>query len=329
MRSPWRTGESHRLAVLRLVRWKRRFLSLPEFHCPPHTRGAAAKEHIHPRDCENDRQEQKRWNQNVEALPHSRTGRRRNPGGDAVFVSNFPIPNYHAAMFLPGMENLATCDDLGLDDLARHLSRAAFFDIETEGLGKEAGVTMIACLLGNHVDVFTRDANLDEFLSRIESADLLVSFNGATFDEPKLLDHFRIPNLPRPHLDLRKLCKVRGITGGLKQIEKRIGLFRPADIAAMSGEDADWMWRAWEKDHDEALRRKLLRYCAADVVALRHLAAHLLGEALPENPWALLSDIPAQEKAGIAESPASGTPRDAAYERLRAHHRKHRNQLEI
>lgn len=223
--------------------------------------------------------------------------------------------------FLPGFENLATPDDLGLDDLARHFSRAAFFDIETDGLGEKANVTMIACLIGNRVDVFTRGENLDEFLDRIETADLLVSFNGATFDEPKLLNHFRIPNLPKPHLDLRKVCKARGITGGLKQIEKQIGLIRPADIVAMTGEDADWMWRAWEKDHDVALWTKLLRYSAADVIALRHLASHLLGKPVPKRPWELLSKISIPQKVEVV-MPRAVSPADAVHERLRAHRRR-------
>lgn len=225
--------------------------------------------------------------------------------------------------FLPGFENLATSDDLGLEDLARHFSRAAFFDIETDGLGEHAAVTMIAVLLDDRVDVLTRGEDLDEFLVRIETADLLVSFNGATFDEPKLLNHFRIPNLPKPHLDLRKVCKARGITGGLKQIEKRIGLIRPADIVAMTGEDADWMWRAWRKDGDAGLRAKLYRYCAADVIALRHLAAHLLGEPPARDPWALLAGVAAPTANPVPAVPPP--PRDAAYERLRAVHRRRRD----
>lgn len=231
--------------------------------------------------------------------------------------------------FLPGFENLATCDDLGLDDLARHFPRAAFFDIETEGLGRNAQVTMIAGLLEDRLEIFTRQDRLDGFLALADSAELLVSFNGAKFDEPKLLDLFRIPKLPRPHLDLRKLCKTRGMTGGLKQIEKQIGLHRPPDIVAMSGEDADWMWRAWEKDRDAALHRKLLRYCAADVIALRHLGTHLLGGGIPEHPWALLEGLAAPAVPGRPPAAAPVPSADPAYDRLRAHHRRHRKQMDI
>ena len=222
-------------------------------------------------------------------------------------------------MFLPGLENFATCDDLGIHDLAAAPERAAYFDIETDGLGSGARVTMIACLLGGRLDVFER-GQLDGFLARIEEASLLVSFNGATFDEPKLLNHFRIPRFARPHLDLRKTCKTRGITGGLKQIERSLGLHRPADIAGLTGEDADWMWRAWEKDGDAALHQKLLRYCAADVVSLELLAHHLLGRALPQDPWTPLETIVVSASPETA-SPAPPTS-DPNYERLRAHVRK-------
>lgn len=227
-------------------------------------------------------------------------------------------------MFLPGLEEFAPCADLGLDDLAAAPERAAFFDIETEGLGVTARVTMIACLLGGRLEIFERGGNLDGFLARIEEASLLVSFNGATFDEPRLLDHFRIPRLPRPHLDLRKTCKARGLTGGLKKIERAVGILRPADISGMSGEDADWMWRAWEKDRDEAIHTRLLRYCAADVVALELLAHHLLGRPIPASPWALLDAMPPPVEPPEPAAAPVATVADPNYERLRAHVRKRR-----
>ena len=68
----------------------------------------------------------------------------------------------------------------------------------------------------------------------------------------------------------------------------------------MTGEDADRMWRAWEMDRDVVLCKKLLRYCAADVIALRHLATHLLGRLRPDFPWTLLDSIGAD--IGVART---------------------------
>lgn len=223
--------------------------------------------------------------------------------------------------FLPGFENFAETVPPGLNDLAQAFERAAYFDIETDGLEATSRVTMIACLLGDRLDVFVRGENLDDFLARLDEAELAVSFNGTTFDVPRIVDAFRIPAFPRPHLDLRAACKARGWKGGLKPIERTLGIERPHDIRGMTGEDADWMWRAWEKDRDEAIRARLIRYCAADVVALRQLAGRLL-EREVEPGFALLDRIAPPVPAAPVQAPVVPAGDAATYERLRAHLRR-------
>jgi uncharacterized protein YprB with RNaseH-like and TPR domain len=223
--------------------------------------------------------------------------------------------------FLPGMEAFADPTPPGLEDLARAFDRAAYFDIETEGLQTGSRVTMIACLLGDRLEVFVRGENLDDFLGRLDDAELAVTFNGTTFDVPRIVDAFRIQTFPRPHLDLRAACKAKGWKGGLKPIERMLGIERPSDIRGMTGEDADWMWRAWEKDRDETIRARLIRYCAADVVALRQLAGRLLDRDV-EPGFSLLDRIAPPVPAAVA-APIPVPVGDAAtYERLRAHLRR-------
>jgi uncharacterized protein YprB with RNaseH-like and TPR domain len=102
--------------------------------------------------------------------------------------------------------------------------------------------------------------------------DLLVTFCGTTFDLPVLLSQF--PDLPldQPHVDLCFLGRRLGYRGGLKTIERRLGLNRGTDVVGMNGADAVRWWNRWRHSRDEVARAQLLRYNEADCVNLKPLA---------------------------------------------------------
>ncbi|MDD5706845.1 MAG: ribonuclease H-like domain-containing protein [Kiritimatiellae bacterium] len=182
--------------------------------------------------------------------------------------------------------------------LAHWFDRASFFDIETSGLEAGSEVTVVTCLHAGELHRFVRDENLEGFLPLLEEMRLLVSFNGAGFDVPRILDLFHIPELPCAHVDLRWMSYHAGWRGGLKDIESRQGVRRPADLVGVDGAAAVWLWQAWKERRQEAARRRLTRYCAADTVALKLLAARLLDahghapECVPEAAalWRLVDD---------------------------------------
>jgi uncharacterized protein YprB with RNaseH-like and TPR domain len=153
---------------------------------------------------------------------------------------------------------------------------ATFFDIETSGLDWDSEVTMVACLHRGQLHSFLKGESLDAFLDLLDDVDLLVSFNGTSFDVPRIEDAFHIPDCPCPHVDLRWLCYHASLSGGLKSIETQVGIRRPDDLLTIDGEQAGWLWNMWEQDGDRKARRVLERYCGADVLALQLLAAHLL-----------------------------------------------------
>lgn len=155
---------------------------------------------------------------------------------------------------------------------------ASYFDIETEGLGNDAGITVIVCLHRGQLHRFTRAEGLDGFLELLDDVKLLVSFNGCGFDIPQVLRWFHVPELPCAHVDLRWVCFHQGWRGGLKRIERDLGLERPADLEGVGGDDAVRLWRRWEARSDEVALRLLVRYCSADVMALRLVAARLLAQ---------------------------------------------------
>lgn len=160
--------------------------------------------------------------------------------------------------------------------LGHSFDQLSYFDIETTGLEVDAQITLIACWHRGELKRFMLDENLDAFLDLLDEVKLLVSFNGATFDVPRVLSHFHIPELPCAHIDLRWLCQHRGLTGGLKSIEPRLGIQRPPDLVGVGGAEAVWLWRLWEQMKNRQARAKLERYCCADVLALQLVTARLL-----------------------------------------------------
>lgn len=181
--------------------------------------------------------------------------------------------------------------------LAHWFEKASFFDIETSGLEADSIVTLVCCFHGGRPLCFLANENLDDFLDLLENVKLLVSFNGASFDVPRVLDRFHIPELPCAHVDLRWLCHHVGWRGGLKKIEKAQGLRRPPDLEGLGGAEAVWLWQAWAECRDERSRRTLERYCSADTVMLKILAGKLCalqGAALsvPEEAglWTLIHE---------------------------------------
>lgn len=161
--------------------------------------------------------------------------------------------------------------------LDHYLDQASYFDIETVGLEHDANITVISCWHQGHLHNFVEHENLDEFLVLLDDVRLLVSFNGSSFDVPRILGTFHIPELPCAHLDMRWTCFHHGLTGGLKEIATRAGIERPADLHAADGELAVRLWHAWLSSHDVAAREMLIRYCGSDVLMLVMLAHQLMG----------------------------------------------------
>jgi uncharacterized protein len=148
--------------------------------------------------------------------------------------------------------------------------RCAFLDIETTGMEGWAQVTVVGIYDGHRVKQFVAGENLDELPEELSRYALLVTFNGASFDLPFLRRAFRGLELEQLHVDLRFLLARLGHKGGLKAIERKLGLEREGEIASLDGFDAVLLWEAYQGG-DERSRDLLLRYNAADVENLEVL----------------------------------------------------------
>ncbi len=149
--------------------------------------------------------------------------------------------------------------------------RAVYLDIETSGYDQWTNdITVIGLYDGSDVQTFVSGKNLESFEIAIAKYDLVITFNGACFDLPFIRRSFPGISLPEGHIDLRFILKKLGYGGGLKTIEKDLGISRHDDIDGMDGFEAVRLWQAYQWGDDDALST-LIRYNSADIVNLRPL----------------------------------------------------------
>lgn len=160
--------------------------------------------------------------------------------------------------------------------LAEYFHETTFFDIETTGITRGSSISVIVCYHKGQLFTFTKGENLESFLELLDEVTLLASFNGGSFDVPFVLDYFRIPELPCPHIDLRWVCYHAGMRGKQKFIEKQCGITRPCDINGVDGLEAVFLWQQWIDHRNREAKQKLIRYCSADVIALINIIKTIL-----------------------------------------------------
>jgi uncharacterized protein YprB with RNaseH-like and TPR domain len=145
-----------------------------------------------------------------------------------------------------------------------------FLDIETTGLDHDRDdVTVVGLHRGGETDALVRGRDLtrERLRSELDAAEMLVTFNGKRFDVPFLETSFDL-DIDVPHLDLMYPCRQIGLTGGLKEIEQRVGIDR--DRPDLSGRDAVRLWREYQRGDDEALET-LVSYNRDDTANMERL----------------------------------------------------------
>ena len=233
-------------------------------------------------------------------------------------IGPFPPPELHAwnAFWSPIYQTAIDCREADAADdipffierlapqdrwrlLHKHWSQCAFLDIETGGLEFDSDITVISVFHNGKIHLFVKDENLDDFPDFILTVPFIITYNGSTFDIPKITRFFNLPPLPVPHVDLRWLCHRLDLTGGLKPIEQSLGIVRPQDLQGTDGEDAIQLWRQWQTFRTPTARYLLMKYCAADTLSLELVTDHILEQhgfpvaARPrqERIWSSLDQI--------------------------------------
>jgi len=147
----------------------------------------------------------------------------------------------------------------------------AFLDIETTGtLWGDDQITMIGLYDGRRMRTFVQGYDLEDFLDEVDKYEVLVTFNGGTFDLPFIEKQFRGFRFRQFHVDLRWVLKRLAFSGGLKAIEHAFGIERPEEIRHLDGFDAVRLWQKWVAGDRHALET-LTAYNRADTENLKKL----------------------------------------------------------
>ena len=156
----------------------------------------------------------------------------------------------------------------------RFRDSAAFLDIETDGLERDSTVTVVTIVKDGETQTLVNGENLSSETLReaLEGTSMFVTFNGCCFDVPVLRCSFPDVDLDHPHFDLRFGCRKVGMCGGLKQVEKDIGIVRSENIAEVDGFEAVRLWKRWQNSGDREARDRLVEYNIADTENLQTLA---------------------------------------------------------
>ncbi len=162
--------------------------------------------------------------------------------------------------------------------------RTAYLDIETTGLDDSAEVTTIALYDGKEVFTYVNGRNLDDFVDDIDNYQVIISYNGKSFDIPFLERYFRI-RLNQAQIDLRYVLARLGYKGGLKGCEKQLGLNR-GNLDGVDGYFAVLLWQRYQLANDERALETLLAYNIEDTVNLERLAVEAYNRNVLTTPFA-------------------------------------------
>ncbi|MGD0794552.1 MAG: ribonuclease H-like domain-containing protein [Dehalococcoidales bacterium] len=157
----------------------------------------------------------------------------------------------------------------------------AYLDIETTGLTPSGcEITVIGIHLCRSADtdfvhLVGKDITADSVLSALEGSDVLYTYNGSRFDLPFIHASLGV-NLEEifTHRDLMYDCWRNGLYGGLKGVERQLGIGRK--LPDMNGWEAVRLWWKYVDSFDLDALNKLLEYNKEDVLNLKTLKDMLL-----------------------------------------------------
>ncbi len=149
---------------------------------------------------------------------------------------------------------------------------ACFLDIETSGYYGD--ITVLGMYDGKETMTFVKGRNLDARIvgKLLRRYKMIISFNGSSFDLPVINRYYpnTIPDIL--HIDLRHVLAKLGYSGGLKKIEKQLGIRRAEEVSDVKGSDAIYLWNMYKATGKEHYLELLVKYNEEDIINLKPLA---------------------------------------------------------
>lgn len=187
-------------------------------------------------------------------------------------------------------------------------NRVAYVDIETTGLGADSSrITTIALYDGMAIRYYVYGKNLDRFPDDIRRYDLLVTYNGRSFDLPFIERYFGI-RLHQGHIDLRYVLAGLGYKGGLKNCERRFGISRDG-FDDVDGSFAALLWHDYERRGNPYALETLLAYNIEDAINLEYLMHQAYNLKLSQTPFASEMALAMPVRPKVPFAPVSGVLR--------------------
>jgi len=157
----------------------------------------------------------------------------------------------------------------------------AYLDIETTGLSpSDCEITVIGIHLcrgddTDFVQLVGQDVASPSILEALSGVDVIYTYNGSRFDLPFIHLRYGI-NLAElfTHRDLMYDCWKNNLYGGLKAVERQLGINRK--LKEMNGFEAVRLWWKYVDSFDLDALNMLLEYNKEDVVNLKTLKDMLL-----------------------------------------------------
>lgn len=170
--------------------------------------------------------------------------------------------------------------------------RAVYLDIETTGGRMETDeITTIATWDGRKIRTYVRGENLGSFLQDLPPAPFFVTYSGKSFDIPVMERSFGVRLSHHPHLDLRHVLGSIGLKGGLKGVERKLGIAR-LESQGLDGLSAVRLWNRYCQGAEQEVLDTLLAYNIEDSVVLERLAVFAWNQLIGTTPFAETLRLP-------------------------------------
>jgi uncharacterized protein YprB with RNaseH-like and TPR domain len=159
-----------------------------------------------------------------------------------------------------------------------------YLDIETTGLSRYyETITTISLYDGKSIFYYVKGQNLNDFPEDIKRYNVIITYNGKSFDVPFIERYFDI-QLNQAHIDLRYILASLGYKGGLKSCETQLG-FNRGDLTDIDGFFAVLLWHDYFKNRNEKALKTLLAYNIQDVLTLEMLMVISYNLKIKDTPF--------------------------------------------
>ncbi len=222
--------------------------------------------------------------------------RQTRSGESFVYEQRFPIKDLHGEISLyPTLIPAILAEyvkDARISELP--IEKFIFFDTETSGLSGGTGTYAFMVGVGRYegdefilAQFFLRDpaeepAMLEALAEFFAHGEVLVSYNGKSFDAPLLETRYKLHSIPLPfedyaHLDLlhlaRRLWRERLASRTLQSIEKHIlGVTRTAE--EVPGYEIPYLYFDYLRDKDARPMKGIFYHNEMDILSLAALLNH-------------------------------------------------------